>query len=228
MKNKIKPFIRRLLKENVLYIAANFFIFILIIISVKVGTTENSNYEKKIATLKVELSQLQNKVTLMHTIIPSSEKLDEDLYFLNKLIPNVEDYFSIVYALEKLSQKSNFLISSYNVAVGKSTSQKLRINVTGMGDSQAFIEFLKNYNFGGDRLITSDKIQLDPNFFGTIKIDLTFYTKNVQKSQNLELVPDDKVFKELEALKTKVNFSFESNAASNEPDFKYPKKSNPF
>jgi len=228
MKNKIKPFIRRLLKENILYIAANFFIFILIIIAVKVGTTENSNYEKKIAILKVELSQLQNKVTLMHTIIPSSEKLDEDLYFLNKLIPNVEDYFSIVYALEKLSQKSNFLISSYNVAVGKSTSQKLRINVTGMGDSQAFIEFLKNYNFGGDRFITSDKIQLDPNFFGTIKIDLTFYTKNVQKSQNLELAPDDKVFKELEALKSKVNFVFDSNVASSEADLKYPRKSNPF
>jgi len=50
----------------------------------------------------------------------------------------------------------------------------------------------------------------------------------VQKSQNLELAPDDKVFKELEALKTKVNFSFESNAASSEADLKYPRKSNPF
>lgn len=228
MKNKIKPFMRRLLKENILYIAANFFIFILIIITVKVGTTENSNYEKKISALKIELSQLQNKVTLMHTIIPSSEKLDEDLYFLNKLIPNAEDYFSIVYSLEKLSQKSNFIITSYNVSVGSSTAEKLKLNVSGTGDSQTFIDFLKNYNFGGGRLITSDKIQLDPNFFGTIKIDLTFYTKNVSSSQNLEIEPDGKIFKELEALKSRVNFIFDSNVASGEVNIKYPRKSNPF
>lgn len=228
MKNKIKPFMRRLLKENILYIAANFFIFILIIITVKVGTTENSNYEKKISALKIELSQLQNKVTLMHTVVPSSEKLDEDLYFLNKLIPNAEDYFSIVYSLEKLSQKSNFIITSYNVSVGSSTAEKLKLNVSGTGDSQTFIDFLKNYNFGGGRLITSDKIQLDPNFFGTIKIDLTFYTKNVSSSQNLEIEPDGKIFKELEALKSRVNFIFDSNVASGEVNIKYPRKSNPF
>jgi hypothetical protein len=127
-----------------------------------------------------------------------------------------------------LSQKSNFIINSYTVSVGSSTAEKLKLNVSGTGDSQTFIDFLKSYNFGGGRLITSDKIQLDPNFFGTIKIDLTFYTKNVSTSQNLEIEPDEKVFKELEALKSKVNFIFETNVATNEPDYNYPKKQNPF
>lgn len=228
MKINIKPFIRRLLKENIFYFFGNVFLFALIVITIKIGITENFNYEKKISTLKTELNQLQNKVTLMNTAIPSSEKLEEDLGFLNKLIPNIEDYFSIVYSLEKLSQKSNFIITSYSVVVGKSIPGKLKLDVTGMGDSQAFIDFLKNYNFGGGRLITSDKIQLDPNFFGTIKIDLTFYTKNVSTSKDLEIEPDGKIFKELEALKSKVNFVFESSAASSEANFNYPRKSNPF
>lgn len=228
MRFKIKPFLKRLLKENAFYLVGNVFVFVLIIVTIKIGISGNSDYEKKITSLKTELNQLKNKVTLMNTTIPSSLKLDEDLDFLNKLIPNVEDYFSIVYSLEKLSQKSNFIITSYTVSVGSSTSQKLKLNVSGTGDSQAFIDFLKNYNFGGGRLITSDKIQLDPNFFGTIKIDLTFYTKNISSSQNLEIEPDEKIFKELEALKSKVSFVFESNVATAESDFSYPRKQNPF
>lgn len=228
MKLKIKPFLRRLLKENLFYLIGNIFIFVLIIITIKIGITNNLNYEKKTATLKIELNQLKKKVTQMNTIVPSSAKLDEDLDFLNKLIPNVEDYFSIVYALEKLSQKSNFIITSYTVSVGSSTAEKLKLSVTGTGDSQTFIDFLKNYNFGGGRLITSDKIQLDPNFFGSIKIDLTFYAKNVSANQNLEIEPDAKIFNELEALKNKVNFVFEPNLATSEPDYNYPRKQNPF
>ncbi len=227
MKNKIKPFIRRLIRENIFYIIGNIFIFILIILTIKIGFTENLNYNKKITTLKSELNQLQNKEILMNTTVPSSTKLDEDLKLLNTLIPDIEDYFSIIYALEKLSQKSNFIITSYNVNVRNSTSEKLKLEVTGSGDSQSFINFLKDYNFGGGRLITSNKIKLDPNFFGSIKIDLTFYAKSVLTGKNLVL-PDDKVFEELEALKSKVNFSFDSNIASDSSNLDYPKKSNPF
>lgn len=228
MFNKIKPFIRRLIKENIFYIIGNVFIFILIIITVRVGLTENSSYNKKITALKTELSQLQNKVTLMQTIIPSSDKLDEDLNFLNTLIPNMEDYFSIIYALEKLSQKTNFIITEYSVNVRTSTVEKLKLSVNGIGDSQSFINFLKDYNFGGGRLITSDKIQLDPNFFGAIKIDLTFYAKSISAGKNLEPAPDYKFFEELETLKSKVNFSFDNNSATNSADLDYLKKNNPF
>ena len=225
---KIKPYIRRLLKENLLYIIGNIFMCALIVITIKIGITENTNYQNKIANLKSELNQLQIKADLLTTAIPSSEKLDEDLDFLNKLIPNIEDYFSIIYALEKLSQKSNFIVTSYNVSVDKSTAEKLRLNVTGMGDSQTFIDFLKSYNYEGGRLITSDKIQIDPNYFGSIKIDLTFYTKNVPISKDLDLKVDGKIFTELEALKSKVNFTFDNSEATATAVLDYPKKENPF
>lgn len=229
MKTKIKPFIKRLLKENIYYIVGNIFIFILIIIAIKTGFTEMANYKRKIAALETENIELMNKVTLMNSAVPQSEKLDEDVKFLNTLIPDVEDYFSVIYALEQLSKKTNFIITSYSVNVKASTTDKLRINVTGVGDSQSLINFLKDYNFSGGRLITSDKVQLDPNFSGSIIINLTFYNKKTTAANKLETSVKSSTYKELEDLKNKVNFSFESNdIASASSTLDYPKKSNPF
>lgn len=229
MKNKIKPFVWLLIKENIPYIVGDIFLIIIIIIAINIGLSEKNKYETKISDINVELTQLQNKINLINTTIPSSEKLDEDVSLLNSLIPNVEDYFSAVYSLEKLSEKTNFTINSYNVNVEKSTSQKLELTVNGTGNSQEFINFLKEYNFGGGRLITSDRIQLDPKFSGSIKVNLTFYNKNVPSSSDLEISPGTKDFEELEAIKKKVNFNFNNVTASSTPDLiNYPKKDNPF
>lgn len=229
MKTKIKPFIKRLLKENIYYIFGNIFIFVLIIITIKIGFTEIASYKRKIAILEAENVELMNKVTLMNSAVPDSKKLDEDVKFLNTLIPDVEDYFSVIYALEQLSRKTNFIITSYSVNVKASTTDKLRINVTGVGDSESLIHFLKDYNFDGGRLITSDKVQLDPNFSGSIIINLTFYNKKTVAANKLETSVKSSTYKELEDLKKKVNFTFDGNeVASGSSTLDYPKKSNPF
>ncbi len=227
--NKIKPFVKRLIKENIFYIVGNVFLFLLIIIVFYIGFTENAAYNKKNTILKSENAVLINKINLINNVVPKSEILDEDIKFLNSLIPNTEDYFSIIYALEKLSQKTKFSIVSYSVNVATSTSQKLRISVTGIGDSQSFVDFLKDYNFSGGRLITSDKVSLDPNFSGSIIVDLTFYNKKTPlTSDQSDITPNSSVYKELEALKSKVNFSFEQNQIAVTPDLNYPRKENPF
>ena len=230
MKNKIKPFIKRLIKENIVYIIGNFFIFFLIIITIKIGLSEIHSYNSKINSLKLENRDLMSKLTLINSVIPTSEKLDEDVKILNKLIPNVEDYFSIIYALDKLSTQTNFVINNYTVNVEASTLEKLKISVEGVGDSQSLINFLKNYNFFGGRLITSDKVQIDPNFSGSIKIDLTFYNKKTAFSDKLETAFNNATYKELEDLKTKVDFNLidDSNIATGASTIDYPKKSNPF
>jgi len=200
----------------------------LIIITIRTGVTEISNYKTKISALEVENAGLMKKVTLMNTANPKSEKLDEDVKFLNSLIPDTEDYFSIIFALEQLSKKSNFQITSYSVNVKASTSEKLKINVTGEGDSQSLINFLKNYNFSGGRLITSDKVQLDPDFSGSIIIDLTFYNKKTPSASKLEVSANSKTYIELDAIKNKVNFDFGNSVASDSSNLDYPKKSDPF
>lgn len=228
MINKVKPFIRRSIKDNVFFIFGNIFIFILIIVTVKIGLTESINYDKKISDLKAELKTLQIKVNLMNTVIPSSDKLDDDLNFLNSMIPNAEDYFSIIYALDKLSQKSNFIITEYIVNTTSSSTGGLQLEVTGSGDSESFINFLKEYNFGGNRLITAGDIHIDPNFLGSISIDLTFYSKSTPQSENLDQITSYKFFEDLEKIKAKINFIFDNNKDNSEPDFNYPKKTNPF
>lgn len=228
MKNKIKPFIKRLISENITYILGNIFILISILMTINIGLTENAKYKIKIALLEEENIDLMNKVTLMNASIPASEKLDEDIRFLNMLIPNSEEYFSVIYALEKLSQKTGFIITNYSVNVSKSTTEKLRISVTGEGNSQSFVDFLKNYNFSGGRLITSDKVQLDPNFTGTIIIDLTFYSKKTISKNSLEMSPSSKIYDEIELLKKKVDFSFEDSLSVETAVIDYPKKTNPF
>lgn len=229
MKTKIKPFIKRLLKENIYYIVGNIFIFVLIIITIKTGLSEIANYKRKIASLETENIELMNKVTLMNSAVPESEKLDEDVKFLNTLIPDAEDYFSVIYSLEQLSKKTNFIITSYSVNVKASTTDKLKINVTGVGDSQSLINFLKDYNFSGGRLITSDKVQLDPNFSGSIIINLTFYNKKTTAANKLEMSVKSSTYKELEDLKNKVNFNFDgTNSIAEASSLDYPKKSDPF
>jgi Tfp pilus assembly protein PilO len=229
MKNKIKPFLIRLIKDNIYYIVGNIFIFILIIITINIGISELSKYKSKITALETENDSLKNKVTLMNSSIPKSDVLDEDVKFLNTLIPDTEDYFSIIFALEQLSRKSNFQITSYSVNVKASTNEKLKINVTGTGDSQSLINFLKDYNFSGGRLITSDKVQLDPNFSGSIIIDLTFYTKKTKAGSKLEVSAQSSTYKDLDAIKNKVNFSFVDNTvATDSGSLDYPKKSDPF
>lgn len=228
MKIKIKPFLKRLVIDNIFYIIGNVFIFILIIITIKIGITENNNYNNKISSLELENIDLMNKTTLMNSAIPKTEKLDEDILFLNTLIPDAEDYFSIIYALEKLSQKSNFIITGYTVNVQESTAEKIRISVIGTGDSQSLISFLKDYNFSGGRLITSDKVQLDPDYSGSFKIDLTFYNKKTKSANKLEIPPNNNTYKELEELKSRVSFSFDHNTATSSGDLKYPTKTNPF
>lgn len=229
MKTKIKPFIKRLLKENIYYILGNIFIFVLIIITIKTGLTEIANYKRKITILEAENIELMNKVTLMNSAVPSSEKLDQDVKFLNTLIPDAEDYFSVIYALEQLSRKTNFIITSYSVNVKASTTDKLKINVTGVGDSESLIHFLKDYNFSGGRLITSDKVQLDPNFSGSIIINLTFYNKKTTAANKLETSVKSSTYKELEDLKSKVNFNFDgTDTLVESSNLDYPKKSDPF
>lgn len=225
MKLKIKPYLFRLIKENILYIVSLFFLLILIITTIKLSLDKINLGKSRINILKTDINQLNKKVKLYQESIPSTDKLDEDIKLLNRLIPNVEDYFSVIYALDKLSEKTGFLIINYSVNVKKSTSDKLRLTVNGIGDSEAFLRFLEEYQFSGGRLITSDKIELNPEMSGTIKLNLTFYNKAVKPGNEEITMTDSKIFDKLESIKEKVSFDFDEEERI---DLDYPKKNSLF
>lgn len=231
MKLKIKPYIFYLLKENFLYIIGLFFILILLFFVFFIGINKVIKSNKEIKKLEIELLDLKNQIAAFNYDDKKEKKISESIELLNMLIPDLEDYFSIIYALEKLSYKTGFMIVGYSVDVASSSKNKIKLSVSGIGDSNSFLNFLSEYNFGGGRLITSDNIEYNSQKSGVIKINLTFYNKNqknyslIEKNLVLENNIDD-ILLEIDKIKNKVSFDF--TEIQEKEDFDYPKKSNPF
>lgn len=226
---KPNPFLIGLLRENIVYIALNIVGIVLIIFVFSSNIAKVRENTQKIATLTADIQDLQKRVSIFNSPLANTEDLDTTARLLTQLIPNSEDYFSIIYSLEKLSQKTSFIITSYAINLKSSTQDRLRLSITGSGDATAFLKFLNEYNFSGGRLITSDKIELTPQVSGQIKIDVTFYTKNTKLPQNVQSLPlSPSLFQELAALKEKVGFNLKEATSSATADFNYPRKSNPF
>ncbi len=232
MKIKIKPFLYSLIRQNFIFIISFIFLFTLTIIVLFIGILKLSQANSTISKLSLEINQLKKQAEPYTYDDQTKSVIENDLKLLNTLIPNVEDYFSIIYSLERLSDKTGFLIVGYNVDLKTSTKNKIKLSVSGVGDSNAFLNFLKNYNFDGGRLITSDKIEYDSDKSDITKLNLTFYTSNLNKSfslndQNEQIINIDKLLTEIEKIKEKISFDFISQDVE-ENNFDYPKKSNPF
>lgn len=228
MKTKIKPYFLRLLKENSLYIVTLILLSGLILFFIATNLPKLATNQQEIQTLSQEVNKLKTKANLINSLSTDAAQLEEEVKFINALIPSEEDYFSIIYALEQLSIKTGFIITSYTVNMKNSNINKLQLSVTGTGDREAFMKFLKQYNFGGGRLITSDQIELSPESFGGIKINLTLYNKNIAKEKNTLTNQAAKFVSEIRELKNKIQFSFKESSPEAGFDYNYPRKTNPF
>lgn len=229
-KIKIKPYLYQLIKENILYIIFSLCFLVLIIFLVQSSVAKIFTLNQEYQVTEREVNELKTRFDLLNTVVPSTKELEQDIKILNTFIPDEEDYFSIIYALDKLSQNTGFIITSYNVNMSASTVNKLKLSVSGVGDTAKFINFLSKYNFSGGRLITSDKIELDAKSSDQIQIDLTFYNKkdNIDYNQNMPI--NQKIFEDITTLKSKINFIFDDQSASGEAniDTSYPTKNNLF
>lgn len=230
MKKKlINPYVKSLIKENLMFIIT-LIILIFLIIFVHIYNSQKINEnDSKISELEKQIKEYENKSRILNSPFAQSNKQELESYvqILNLLIPNTEDFFSIIYSLETLSKKTGFNISSYTVNLKKSTKDKISISILGTGSQEYFTNFLKSYNFDGGRFITIDSIDLTPQFSGLIKLDVSFYSKNSGDIKNAPLVLNQKAFDELAKIKNKINFQI-MESQETEIDTNYPKKSNPF
>ena len=166
---------------------------------------------------KGEASQLQIKQRILQSVLnESKDELDQDLAIVTALVPDTEDYFSMIYSLEQLSKSTGFIINNYTVNLSKSNGNKLSLTVAGEGNSQSFMELLRNYNFAGGRLITAEKIGIDPAVSSGISLDLNFYSKTAT------IENDDKLnyqasIDQLKDLRSKVKFSIVDKPAPQQP-----------
>lgn len=228
MKQLIDYQSKRLLKDNVLILSTLLVVLVLFIFSLVFFLREYKGLKTKISSTSSDIKDLTKKKDLIDykkKILTGDLDLDKVNAIFSALIPPEEDYFSIVLALEKLSQKSNFIITGYNLNVANKTAGRLSLVIEGSGDSNTFLEFLKNYNFGGGRLITIDKIDYNQGQFLGTKITLNLYSgkSSVKEEPFSEFTEDDK--KLIQKILQKVEIQLKSDENSSES---YPTKSNPF
>lgn len=229
MNKLIPPYLIGLLKENILYIGLNAGMIVLIGFFLLANSKTSLERGTQINSLSKEVRNLERRITLFNQASLSNEDLDSNIKMLTALVPNSEDYFSIIYALETLSQKTGFIITSYTIKLGVSTKNRLRLSITGTGDKNAFLKFLNDYNFGGGRLMTSDKIELTPQISGQIKIDVTFYTKDTSTAKSLATPHISGSFiNQLSLIREKVKFDLKTSTSEGTFDLNYPRKTNPF
>ncbi len=229
MKLKIDYYLLKVVKENLIYLI---FFAGLIIIYIFFSL----NFVKKIAEATSNISKLSREITDLkkksQLVNYKQEIINEGIDFtetnklFTKLIPNEEDYFSVIAALEKISVETNFLIINYSINLKSSTKEKLSLTIEGKGDQGAFFRFLKDYRYIGERLITVDKIDYRATGFTQVKLIVNFYSgKSTQKnlSSSTKLTEVEKNL--IKTIKEKVSLELKTEEASTSS---YPVKSNPF
>jgi len=181
--------------------------------------------------LSEEVSVLKNR---RDTILDNVKTINENNNFekynqvLGMLVPESEDFFSIIYTLQKLSQESGLIINEYAVSLGRANTEKTSIMITYLEDQVSFMKFLDLYQFSGGRLVSIPNINWKSDSTGKAKILLNFYTK--------EFVPlNEQVFKITKAeqnrvkdILSKIKLNTVNPEATPDADVEYETKDNPF
>ncbi|MFH1826954.1 MAG: hypothetical protein ABH812_00775 [bacterium] len=229
MKIRINPYLKYSLAENLIYIiiAIVLLIGIFVIPALMVGNyTKNS---ENIDQLQKDVQDIRSKKNTL-AFISNSDVKNIDSYYniVSALIPESENYFSIIYALDNLSELTNFNITSYKINLGGSSKNQISIEVTGIGNQNNFLDFLQQYNFAGGRLITAEKINLNSQEFSGITLSLSFYNKKTSLTGQ-QGTDYQKVLTKVDKIKDKIKFAIQTptltESINNE---EYPTKTNPF
>jgi len=229
MKNKIFVYYSVLIKENLIYILTNI-VLIGVIFFLSISSFKKIDENKKnIEQLKSEINTLTLKNNNLSLFRKSNFDIEKAIKILNHLVPNQEDYFSILYALENLSKKTGLQIISYAIDLSNKDPNRLRLTIAANGDTNTFLNFLNEYNFAGKRLITSDNLSLNAEQQSGFKIDLTFYNqKNENGISPASAIDDKNFFKKINELLAKTEFILKESSEEASIIIDYPRKVNPF
>lgn len=188
----------------------------------------NQDYKDQVSALDFELAQLRTKVAIIRTNKAiAKDKIEDYNKLLMQLIPDYEDFFSMIYALEQLSIKTGFNITGYVIGFGGANNERHSLEIEGNGDSNTFMKFLQDYNFGGGRLITNENIKYSVSSgVGKTTLLINFYTKKIPTQiENVEILTR-KDLQLMEQIKDKVSVVIKTG--DTEEVASYETKSNPF
>jgi Tfp pilus assembly protein PilO len=224
---KIDFFLAKQIKNHILYLVALLLVFLLFLFSLNYFLEEKKTLEQKKESILKEIANLERKKNTVLTAKNIQNKnltLEELNKALNTLIPESEDYFSILFALEKISQETGFQITGYQINLKKSNAKKIAMIISGFGDRNSFMDFIKNYRFIGNRLITIDSISFTESGVNDTKIGVNFYNSPEKKELASTYQINTKDEELLKEILEKTNIT-----SSEEPiTIEYETKDNPF
>ena len=106
---------------------------------------------------------------------------------LLRLIPEVEDYFSIIASLERLSLYTGLDVSRYSIDLPEQGVDKYTLSIVGTVPKRILPLFLKNYQYGTGRLVTIESMTLNNNEDNNINLVLSFFSQAVTPSNILKV-----------------------------------------
>lgn len=207
----------------------SFVVFVLLVMIVFIFYARFNVQKKEVDLMNGEVLMLKNRFnTLKFNKSLTEDEIKDYNKLLASLIPETEDFFSIIYALEQISNESQFIITGYAIDIGKTSKEKITITAEGKGDSESFLRFLQEYQFAGGRLVTSDQIQYGGINSGNTKITLNFYNKRFAYNETVQVPQLSKEeIQKLDDIKSKIKFQF-SSADYQSVDTDYAIKDDPF
>lgn len=226
---KINYYLLAIIKENLIYLTSLFVIILLFIFLGFITYNKFNQLTEKNITISTEINNLKEKKELIDyqkEIKKEGIDIKEINKILSTLIPEKEDFFSVINALNEISSKTNFIITNYSINPDKTGLTKLSLVVEGRGDEESFFNFLQNYQYIGGRLITIDLINYQSKGYINVKFTVYFYSGklNIVSSSSQKLTNKEKNL--LKIIKEKTAKFFSSN--EERKDLSYPTKANPF
>lgn len=231
---KINYFLIKQVQKNFSFILVFFLDILLIVFLIFFYIQKIDQFNKQKLTLEDKIKSLKTRESLIElTKNLKKRNIDVELInqYLNSLIPNNEDFFLIITALENLSHETGFIIINYDLSLINTNRKRVSVAITGIGDMKTFLEFLKKYRFNSGRLITIDKIDYSPEDLtrsstNEKKLYLTFYSQQKQPNNiSLNTINDNDKKLILEILsKTKI---IKKELNSNK-EIEFPIREDPF
>lgn len=175
--------------------------------------------------LKNEVMRLQERKNAIESMKALTDnQIDEYIELFSYIIPEKEDFFSIIYALEKISQKSKFKIVNYTIRMTATQNNKIALNIDGSGNIDTFTAFLENYMFAGGRLATIEKIEFSEKKLNAARLAINFYAQSgITGSQKTKKMTQ-KDIDYLKLVRSKITFDMKDQTE----ELDYPIKNDPF
>ena len=180
---------------------------VVLAVVILIGVVQIANTVQNYIVIKETTQELQNKVDLVtENRKIDQEELDRMNMALAQLIPDDEDYFLVISAVDRLTRQTGFSLTKYSINLSSSTSEKLALSIDGSGDEESFLKLLETYQYEGGRLITNERLEFSPNNLKSVELTLNFYHKKptqVVDSGNKKITKQDMEF--VQSLINKMN-----------------------